>query len=110
MIPYGRQSIDEQDIAAVVAVLRGAWLTQGPAVEAFESAFAAKVGAQHAVAVNSGTAALHAVAHALEVGPGDEVIVPPITFTATANCVLFQGGTPVFADVDPASEIGRAHV
>ena len=103
LIPYGRQSIDEADIAAVVAALRSDWLTQGPRVQAFEDSFAARVGARHAVAVNSGTAALHAAMHALRIGPGDEVIVPAITFTATANCVLFQGGTPVFADVDPAS-------
>ena len=103
VIPYGRQSVDESDIAAVVDALRSDWLTQGPRVQAFEEAFAACVGAGNAVAVNSGTAALHAAVHALGIGPGDEVIVPAITFTATANCVLFQGGTPVFADVDPAS-------
>jgi perosamine synthetase len=100
-IPYGRQSIDEDDVAAVVDVLRGAWLTQGPSVDAFEAAFAETVGARHAVAVNSGTAALHAITHALSIGPGDEVIVPPITFTASANCVVFRAGVPVFADVDP---------
>ena len=105
MIPYGRQLIDESDIAAVVAVLRSEFLTQGPAVESFERAFAAKVGAAHAVAVNSGTAALHACLHALGIGPGDEVIVPPITFTATANCARFVGATPVFADVTPDGHI-----
>lgn len=105
MIPYGRQSIDESDIAAVVAVLRSDYLTQGPAVDSFEKAFAAKVGARHAVAVNSGTAALHACMHALGIGPGDEVIVPPITFTATANCVRFVGATPLFADVLPSGHI-----
>ena len=103
MIPYGRQSIDDEDIAAVAAVLKSDFLTQGPAVEKFEAAFAAKVGAQHAVAVNSGTAALHAAVNVLDIGPGDEVIVPAITFTATANCVVFQGATPVFADVDPTT-------
>ncbi len=103
LLPYGRQLIEDDDIAAVVAVLKGDWLTQGPNVEAFETAFAARVGARYAVAVNSGTAALHASMFALGIGPGDEVIVPPITFTASANCVLFVGGTPVFADVDPES-------
>lgn len=99
-LPYGRQALDEADIQAVVAVLRSDWLTQGPAVEAFEKAFATQAGAAHAVAVNSGTAALHAAVHALGLGPGDEVIVPPITFTASANCAVFEGATPVFADVD----------
>lgn len=105
MIPYGRQQIDESDIAAVVAVLRSDFLTQGPAVASFEQAFAAKAGAAHAVAVNSGTAALHACMDALGIGPGDEVIVPPITFTATANCARFVGATPVFADVTPDGHI-----
>ena len=103
ILPYGRQSIDGADIEAVVQVLRGDWLTQGPKVQEFEQAFAARVGARHAVAVNSGTAALHAAMHGLGIGPGDEVILPPITFAATANCVVFQGGTPVFADVDSES-------
>lgn len=105
MIPYGRQSIDDDDIAAVVAVLRSDYLTQGPKIPEFEQAFAAKVGAKFAVALNSGTAALHACMHALGIGPGDEVIVPPITFTATANCVVFVGATPVFADVLPTGHI-----
>lgn len=100
MIPYGRQSIDEEDIASVVQVLRSDWLTGGPAVRAFETAFAQRVGAAHAVGVSSGTAALHCAMYALGIGPGDEVIVPPISFAATANCVVYQGGTPVFADVD----------
>ena len=99
LLPYGRQSIDEADIAAVVAVLRSDWLTTGPNVAGFERAFAEFVGAKEAVAVNSGTAALHAAYHALGIGPGDEVIVPAMTFAATANAVLYQGGTPVFADV-----------
>ncbi|MCL5966104.1 MAG: UDP-4-amino-4,6-dideoxy-N-acetyl-beta-L-altrosamine transaminase [Deltaproteobacteria bacterium] len=101
MIPYGRQSIDEEDIRAVLEVLRSDWLTTGPKVTEFEELFARKVGASHAVAVSSGTAALHVAACALGIGPGDEVIVPAMTFAATANCVVFQGGTPVFADVDP---------
>lgn len=103
LIPYGRQSIDERDVAAVVEALRSDWLTQGPRVAEFEQAFARQAGAEHAVAVNSGTAALHAAMVALGVGPGDEVIVPPITFAATANAAVFQGATPVFADVLPDS-------
>ncbi|MFH1148457.1 MAG: UDP-4-amino-4,6-dideoxy-N-acetyl-beta-L-altrosamine transaminase [Pseudomonadota bacterium] len=98
-IPYGRQSIDEDDIAAVVEVLRSDWLTTGPKVAEFEGAVADYVGAKEAVAVNSGTAALHAVMYAIGIGPGDEVIVPPMTFAATANAVVMQGATPVFADV-----------
>ena len=101
MIPYGRQWIDEQDIEAVVKVLRSDWLTTGPMVEAFEESVAEFAGAKYAVAVSSGTAALHAAMSAVGVGPGDEVIIPPITFAATGNAVVFQGGTPVFADVNP---------
>ncbi len=100
-IPYARQWIDEEDIQAVVEVLRSDWLTTGPKVEEFEQAVADYVGAKHAVAVSSGTAALHAAMYAIGIGPGDEVILPPMTFVATANSVVFQGGTPVFADVDP---------
>jgi perosamine synthetase len=101
MIPYGRQWIDDDDVEAVVSVLRSDWLTTGPKVTEFEDAVARDVNSLHAVAVSSGTAALHAAMFALRIGPGDEVIVPPITFAATANCVVFQGGIPVFADVDP---------
>jgi len=100
-LPYGRQIIDGDDIAAVVEALRSDWLTTGPAVERFEADICAFTGAKHGVAVGNGTAALHAAMHAFDVGPGDEVIVPPMTFAATANCVLYQGGTPVFADVAP---------
>ena len=100
IIPYGRQSIDEDDIQAVVEVLRSDWLTTGPMVEKFEQAVAEFVGAKHAVAVSSGTAALHCAMYAAGIGPGDEVILPPMTFVATANAVVYQGGTPVFADVD----------
>lgn len=103
LIPYGRQSVDESDIEAVVAVLRSDWLTTGPLVERFERAVADFVGVAEGVAVSSGTAALHAAMHAIGVGPGDEVIVPPMTFAATANAVVYQGGTPVFADVDPTT-------
>ena len=100
-IPYGKQFIADEDIAAVVEALRSDWLTTGPRVEEFERAFAKTVGAQEAVSVSSGTAALHAAVFAAGIGPGNEVIVPAMTFAASANCVVFQGGTPVFADVDP---------
>jgi UDP-4-amino-4,6-dideoxy-N-acetyl-beta-L-altrosamine transaminase len=103
MIPYAQQWIDEEDIQAVVDVLCSDWLTTGPAVERFEQAIAAFTGARHAVAVSSGTAALHAAVHALGIGPGDEVIVPAMTFAATANVVVYQGACPVFADVDPGT-------
>jgi perosamine synthetase len=99
-LPYGRHSIEQPDVDAVVDVLRSSWLTTGPKVGAFEQSVAAYVSARAAVAVSSGTAALHAAMHALGIGPGDEVIVPAMTFAATANAVLFQGGTPVFADVE----------
>jgi perosamine synthetase len=102
-LPYGRQWVTEEDIRLVVEALRSDWLTTGPVVERFEQAFADHVGTAEAVAVSSGTAALHAAMFALDIGPGDEVIVPAMTFAATANCIVFQGGTPVFADVDPAT-------
>ncbi|MGH9775331.1 MAG: UDP-4-amino-4,6-dideoxy-N-acetyl-beta-L-altrosamine transaminase [Candidatus Acidiferrales bacterium] len=102
-LPYARQSVDAADIAAVTEVLRSDWLTTGPKVEEFERAFAREVGAREAVAVNSGTAALHAAMHAAGIGPGDEVIVPAITFVASANAVVYQGAAPVFADVDAQS-------
>ncbi|MBM2826411.1 MAG: DegT/DnrJ/EryC1/StrS aminotransferase [Dehalococcoidia bacterium] len=99
-LPYGMHWVDEEDIQAVVDVLRTGWLTTGPKVAEFEEAFAEQVGARYAVALSSGTAGLHAAVYALGVGPGDEVITTPYTFAASANCVLFQGGTAVFADVD----------
>ncbi|NCO32410.1 MAG: UDP-4-amino-4,6-dideoxy-N-acetyl-beta-L-altrosamine transaminase [Armatimonadetes bacterium CG2_30_59_28] len=99
-LPYGRQCIDEDDIDAVVAALRSAWLTTGPKVPEFEQRFAEFVDADHAVAVCNGTAALHCAMYAIGIGAGGEVIIPAITFAATANCVAFQGGTPVVADVD----------
>ncbi len=101
MLPYGRHCVDEADIAAVVAALRSDWLTTGPIVDEFETAFAKAVDVPHAVAVSSGTAALHAAAFAASIGPGDEVITTPLTFAATANCVRYLGGTVVFADVRP---------
>jgi len=100
-LPYGRQSIDDSDIAAVAQVLAGDWLTTGPAVEAFENAFAERVGAAHAVACSSGTAALHLALEALWHAEGDHVIVPAISFLATANAVRFMGAEVIFADVDP---------
>jgi UDP-4-amino-4,6-dideoxy-N-acetyl-beta-L-altrosamine transaminase len=100
-LPYGRHSISEEDIAAVVEVLRSNWLTTGPLVPRFEQAVASFVGATDAVALSSGTAALHAALHALGVGPGDEVLVPALTFAASANCAVYMGATPVFVDVDP---------
>ena len=100
-IPYGRQSIDDADIEAVVKVLKSDYLTTGPAVAAFEKKVADYVGAKYAVAVSNGTAALHVACLAAGIGEGDEVITTPITFAASVNCVLYCGGTPVFADIDP---------
>jgi perosamine synthetase len=99
LLPYGRQSLDEADIQAVVEVLRSDWLTTGPKVAEFEERFAARVGAKHAVSFSSGTAALHGVAFSAGLGPGDEAVTTPMTFCATANCILYQSATPVFADV-----------
>ncbi len=100
MLPYGHQDIGDDDIQAVIEVLRSDWLTTGPRVAEFEQAIANVVGVREAVAVSSGTAALHSAMYAIGIGPGDEVIVPAMTFAASANCVVFQGGTPIFADVD----------
>jgi perosamine synthetase len=101
MLPYGHQSIDDRDLAAVADVLRSDWLTTGPKVAEFERALAAVAGTKDAVAVSNGTAALHAAMYAIGIGPGDEVIVPTITFAASANGAAFLGGVPVFVDVDP---------
>ena len=98
-IPYGRQSVNEDDIAAVVETLRGDWLTMGPHVAAFEEAIAARVGTPDSVAVSSGTAALHAAYAATAVGQGDEVITSPMTFVATASTAILQGATVLFADI-----------
>ena len=100
MLPYSRQWIDQDDIETVVEVLRSDWLTTGPEVGEFELAVADYVRVRYAVAVSSGTAALHCAMYAIDIGPGDEVIVPPMTFAATANCIAYQGATPVFVDVD----------
>ncbi|MGR4865574.1 UDP-4-amino-4,6-dideoxy-N-acetyl-beta-L-altrosamine transaminase [Caulobacter sp. LARHSG274] len=102
-LPYGRQTIEDDDVAAVAAALRADFLTTGPTVEAFETAFKTKVGAQHAVAAANGTATLHLAMLALGVGPGEVCIVPSVTFLATANCARYVGAEVVFADVDPAS-------
>ena len=101
LLPYGRHVVEEEDIAAVVQVLRSDWLTTGPMVARFEETFAERVGARFAVSFSSGTAALHGAAHAAGLGPGDEAVTTPMTFCATANCVLYVGASPVFADVRP---------
>lgn len=100
MIPYGRQTIEEDDIQAVVDVLRSDYLTTGPKIAEFEKMVADYVGAKYAVAISNGTSALHAACFAAGIQPGDEVITTPLTFAASSNCVLYCGGTPVFADVD----------
>lgn len=105
LLPYGRQAIDEADIAAVAAVLRSDFLTTGPAVEAFEAAFAETVDAPHAIACANGTAALHLAMLALDLKPGECVIAPTITFLATANAARFCGADVVFADVDPITAL-----
>ena len=102
-LPYGRQTIEDDDIAAVAAALRADYLTTGPTVEAFEDAFREVVGAGHAVACSNGTAALHMAMLAAGIGPGEVCIVPSITFLATANCAAYVGADVVFADVDPDS-------
>lgn len=98
-LPYGRQTIEDDDVAAVARVLRSDFLTTGPEVEAFEKELAAACGVKHAVAVSNGTAALHAAYAAAGIGPGDEVVTSPLTFSATANMALALGAHPVFADV-----------
>ncbi|MFA5010599.1 MAG: UDP-4-amino-4,6-dideoxy-N-acetyl-beta-L-altrosamine transaminase [Ignavibacteria bacterium] len=100
-IPYGRQNITDEDINAVVEVLKSDWLTQGPKIKEFESAFANYIGVKYAAAVSNGTAALHLCSMALDVKPGDKVITTPITFAASANCVRYSGGDVIFADIDP---------
>ena len=101
LVPYGRQEINQADIDAVTAVLQSDYLTQGPAVPAFENAVAAYCSAQHAVAVNSATSALHIACLALGVGHGDIVWTSPITFVASSNCALYCGATVDFVDIDP---------
>ncbi len=101
LLPYARQSVSEEDIAAVTTVLRSDWLTTGPKVGEFEKTFAQFTGTKDAVAVSNGTAALHTALHGAGIEAGSEVIVPAMTFAATANAAVFLGATPVFADVDP---------
>lgn len=102
-IPYGRQSVDEADIEAVVAVLRSDWLTQGPSIDAFEQSVADYVGVRHAVAFSNGTAALHGAAAAAGLGPGDVVVTSPLTFMASANCARYVGATPALVDISSAT-------
>ena len=100
-LPYGRQAIDEADIAAVSSALADPFLTQGPRVESFERAFCEYLGVRHAIAFANGTAALHAAAHAAGLGPGEEMLTTPLSFVASANCALFVGARPSFCDIDP---------
>ncbi len=100
-IPYGKQSINDEDIQAVIDVLKSDYLTTGPTVAEFEKIVADYVGAKYAVAISNGTAALHAACYAAGIGDGDEVITTPITFAASANCALYCGAKPVFADIKP---------
>jgi len=102
-LPYGRQWISEEDIEAVAAVLRSEWLTCGPRVEEFETRFAAKVGARHAIAMNNATSALHVAMQVAGVGHGDRLLTSPNTFLASANCAAYAGARPDFADIDPVS-------
>jgi len=104
-LPYGRQSIDDEDIRAVVDCLKGDWLTQGPRIEQFEKKLCEITGARFAIAVSSGTAALHLAALGLGIGNGDLGVVPAITFVASANCIRYAGGQVAFADVDPATAL-----
>ncbi len=98
-IPYGKQSLDKKDIADVMSVLKTDWITQGPKINDFENALSHYTGAKYAVAVTSGTAALHLAAIAGGISKGDEIITSPITFAASSNSILYAGGRPVFADV-----------
>lgn len=110
-IPYGHQWVDDEDVRAVTTILRGEYLTTGPAVEAFESGLREATGAGHAVAVSSGTAALHAMYFGAGIGPGDDIVTSPMTFAATANAALYLGATVRFADVDPVTgNVDPSHV
>src|ERR1700754_369310 len=104
-VPLFDLRLTEDDVAAVAGVLRSGWLTMGPRTEEFEAAFAARLGVRHAVAVSSCTAALHLAYLAAGVGPGDEVIVPAMTFTATAAAAIYCGATPVFAEIAGPHEL-----
>jgi dTDP-4-amino-4,6-dideoxygalactose transaminase len=105
VLPYGRQSISAEDVDAVATVLRGDWLTTGPAVDAFEAAVSETCGGHPVVSASSGTAALHVAYAAAGIGPGDEVVTTPMTFVATASCASVLGASVVFADVDAQSGI-----
>ena len=102
-VPLSQPSLTQDDIDAVLGVLKSPTLSMGPQVRAFETAVASYSGAAEAVAVNSGTSGLHLCLAAAGIGPGDEVITSPFSFVASANCVLYQGATPVFADIDPVT-------
>lgn len=108
-IPYGRQHITEEDIQAVVETLKSDYLTQGPKITEFEQTFARYVGVKYAVAVNNATAGLHLAASALGVKPGNKVIVTPMTFAASANCIRYCGGEVVFCDIDPQTYLMDIH-
>ena len=99
MIPYGKQTIDDEDIQAVVETLKSDWLTTGPKIKEFENKFASYVGAKYAVAVSSGTAALHLACLAVDLKQGEELITSPMTFAASANCALYCGAKPIFVDI-----------
>ncbi|MGB3367249.1 MAG: aminotransferase class I/II-fold pyridoxal phosphate-dependent enzyme, partial [Acidaminobacteraceae bacterium] len=100
LIAYGKQYIDDDDINAVIKVLKGDYLTTGPDVKKFEDDLANYVGAKYAVTFSNGTAALHGACFAAGIGQGDEVITTALSFAASSNCVLYMGATPVFADID----------
>jgi dTDP-4-amino-4,6-dideoxygalactose transaminase len=102
-VPFAPPSLGDREIAEVVATLESGWLSTGPRVSAFEEAFAAYVGARHAIALNSGTAALHLALLASDIGTGDEVVTTPLTFCATANAIVHTGARPIFADIDPTT-------
>ncbi|PKH10360.1 UDP-4-amino-4,6-dideoxy-N-acetyl-beta-L-altrosamine transaminase [Planomicrobium sp. MB-3u-38] len=99
-LPYGKQWVDDEDIETVISILKGDYLTTGPAIQNFEQSIAEYTGSKYAVSFSSGTAALHGACHVAGIGGGDEVITTPMTFAASANCILYQGATPVFADID----------
>ena len=108
-IPYGRQHITDEDIRAVIETLKSDYLTQGPKIKEFETKFAGYVGAKFAVAVNNATSGLHLSATALGVKPGDKVIVTPMTFAASANCIRYCGGEVVFCDIDKDTYLMDIH-
>ena len=101
IIPYGKQSIDQDDVEAVISTLKSDFLTQGPKIAEFEQVFSDYVDADYGIAVNNGTSALHLCALALGVKPGDKVVCPTITFAASANCIEYCGGEVIFCDIDP---------